>query len=205
VRGSSVAASSDASRVGGSSEPSALDDSGVESTEAKPPVGPAESGVDGEYTGPGEFATDGSAVVWIPNWDFPDPFASAEHGELSMFSGLYEERQNKLSALGYRPAGNSKWADGIWGDKSVGMTELFQNDWNWFVGYLESVNPDIQYKPPYTRTSTDGFWGPETDSRINKALGKLDGDSEIYVDELGYSVGNFKEMIEGLKGSNPNV
>jgi hypothetical protein len=164
------------------------------------PSNPTGTSIPGDgYSGPGYYALDGGNQVWVPDGDFPEPSWLPEYGEGSEFSGLFIDRQSKLYSLGY-PTSSKYAADGIWGTNSVEMTKSFQADWNWFVRHLAQLNPSIEYKPPYTEISADGFWGPETDARINKAIGKIGGESPVYVEELGRSVESFRDMIEGLKG-----
>lgn len=134
-----------------------------------------------------------------PGPDYPAPQWLPENGEGSQDSGLWMWRQTKLYDLGYRD-GESKYAtDGIPGERTFALIKSFQIDWNSFVDYLRSINPVIEYEPPYTAVSTDGYWGQDTEPRINKALSKFNGTDPIYVEELGRSVLTFHDMISGLQ------
>jgi len=150
--------------------------------------------------GAGYWDDDGGNPIWVPGGDIPVPFWLPEHGEGSRYSGLWAQRQEKLYDLGYRDTESKYAADGILGDRTVELIKEFQRDWNWFVGYLEQINPNRDYEDPYTKSADDGSWGPGTDSRVNKALNKFNGTDPIYVEELGFSVQTFRDMISGLKG-----
>jgi len=152
-----------------------------------------------DYPDPPYFTIDGDNTIWVPETGVPDEYYLNHLGETSEYSGLYAERQSMLRDLGYYNENASIWIDGVWGPISVDMVRLFQQDWNFFVSALKKMNPSGTYSAPYTEISTDGFWGPETDSRINKALGKIPGDKAHYVEELGYEVNTFRQMVNGLK------
>jgi hypothetical protein len=134
-----------------------------------------------------------------PGPDYPAPHWLPENGEGSQDSGLWMWRQTKLYDLGYRDEESKYAADGIPGEKTFASIKSFQIDWNWFADYLRDINPGIEYKSPYTASSTDSYWGQETESRVNKALSKLNGTDPIYVEELGRSVLTFRDMIIGLQ------
>ena len=152
-----------------------------------------------DYPDPPYFTIDGDNTIWVPETGVPDEYFLNHLGETSEYSGLYAERQSMLRDLGYYNENASIWIDGVWGPISVDMVRLFQQDWNFFVSALKKMNPSGTYSAPYTDISTDGFWGPETDSRIKKALGKIPGDKAHYVEELGYEVNTFRQMVNGLK------
>lgn len=153
-----------------------------------------------DASGEGYWDSDGGNPIWIPDGGAPPPFWYPKHGEGSQYSGLWAQRQEKLYALGYRDTESEYAADGILGDRTIELIKEFQRDWNWFVGYLEQLNPNRDYEDPYTKSADDGSWGPGTDSRVNKALNKFNGTDPIYVEELGFSVQTFRDMISGLKG-----
>lgn len=111
----------------------------------------------------------------------------------------WTERQNKLQALGY--AQYSGFVTGKADAPTSTAIEEFQNEWNWFVAHLEQMNPQIDYKTPYTAITSDGAWGPATSSRVDKALNKFDGVSAIEVEGLAEPVYNFHGMISGLRGA----
>ena len=148
----------------------------------------------------GYWDSDGNNPIWVPEGEIPPPFWLPEHGEGSQYSGLWAQRQEKLYDLGYRDTESEYAADGILGERTVELIKAFQRDWNWFVGYLEQLNPGRDYEDPYTKIADDGSWGPANDSRVNKALNKFSGADPVYVEELGSSVQTFRDMISGLKG-----
>ena len=120
---------------------------------------------------------------------------SPVHGELPQDSGLWWWKQTKLYVLGYNRGLEDGGIDGIPGGTTTKAIASFQSEWNFFVDYLNKINPSIVYKDPYTKISSDGYWGHNTDLRVNKALSKFNGTDPIYVEEIGKSVPTFHDMI----------
>lgn len=120
----------------------------------------------------------------------PPPSGGSSSGSAAVMA-----RQEKLSHLGY--AGVP--IDGNLDSKTTATILQFQEDWNYFVNLLETHNPQIDYKVPYTKIGTDGKWGPNTETRANKALSKFDGSQAYWVEELIAEVWTWREMIVGFK------
>ena len=99
--------------------------------------------------------------------------------------------QESLISLGYGGGGDF--------DGTPRAVESFQNDWNWFIEYLENFNPDINYEYPYTKIHADGKWNDATELRAKKVLSKLDGYEYVFVENLGRDVRTFREMVQGFK------
>lgn len=106
--------------------------------------------------------------------------------------------QVEVDALGYGGLFNEGYSLPL-------VIATFQADWNWFVDYIQHVNPDIEYDHPYTKIEEDGGWGPDTAERAAKAMVKFDGKDPVYVKELDADVATFHDMIRGLQTLNANA
>jgi hypothetical protein len=126
----------------------------------------------------------------------PGPTPGSSKPKPSTDEETWIMRQANLISLGYDEVGT---ADGVPGANTVKGIKLFQTDWNWFVDYLGQINPETNYSAPYTKISVDGKWGPATESRVNKAIGRFDGIEPVYVEELDREANDFRDMINGLK------
>jgi hypothetical protein len=158
------------------------------SSSSKPPAGPS--------YGPG--AEDPMAPAVYPgagSTPGPTPGSTPSKPPPSNDEDAWLERTEELNTLGYDETDVVEKPDA----GTAKAIELFQGDWNWFVDYLNQINPTIEYKAPYTKTGVDGKWGPATEARVDKAIGKFDGFKSPYVEELGREVATFREMINGLK------
>lgn len=146
--------------------------------------------------------------VYGPGFNNPDPMAPNYPGsggqkpapapkpKPSNDKDMWLERQEELVTLGYEEVGET---DGVPGANTVAAIKLFQVDWNSFSDYLHNKFPDNDYQSIYSKTSVDGKWGPATEDRVDKAIGRFSGHEMVFVEDIGKEVRTFREMVNALK------
>lgn len=146
--------------------------------------------------GPGAASADECDPLDPSTWGEGNICAMSDDGRWVKLAAASPQADNagraEMEALGYseflEPAGSLPLAIG-----------MFQSDWNWFIDYIGSANPDINYEHPYTKIDEDGGWGTDTTARTSKALVKFDGKTPVYVEELDADMNTFRDMISALQ------